>query len=89
MLLVTVDAIKNALTPDQKEGLIEKITSAIAEVQGENIRPMTWVRINEFQSGDWAIGGRRLSANDVLEVARGDLHWSLETLRGSQVEKTA
>lgn len=83
MLLVTVDAIKNALTPDQKELLIEKITSAIAEVQGENIRPATWVRINEFESGDWAIGGRRLSANDVLEMARGNASWPLETPTGS------
>ena len=83
MLLVTVDAIKNALTPDQKELLIEKITSAIAEVQGENIRPATWVRINEFESGDWAIGGRRLSANDVLEMARGNASWPLETRTGS------
>ena len=72
MLLVTVDAVKNALTPDQKELLIQRITSAIAEVEGENIRPVTWVRINEFESGDWAIGGRRLSANDVLEMARGN-----------------
>ncbi len=79
MLLVTVDAVKNALTPDQKERLIERITSAIAEVEGENIRPVTWVRINEFESGGWAIGGRRLSAYDVLEMARGHYPWPLET----------
>ncbi len=89
MLLVTVDAVKNALTPDQKELLIERITSAIAEVEGENIRPVTWVRINEFESGDWAIGGRRLSANDVLEMARGNPPWSLDVRTGSGIENTA
>ncbi len=89
MLLVTVDAVKNALTPDQKELLIERITSAIAEVEGENIRPVTWVRINEFESGDWAIGGRRLSANDVLEMARGNPPWSLDVRAGSGIENTA
>ena len=71
MLLVTVDALKNALTPDQKELLIDKITTAVIEVEGENIRPVTWVRINEFEGGDWAIGGQRLSAYDVLEMIRG------------------
>jgi len=71
MLLVTVDVLRNVLTPDQKGLLIEKITTALAEVQGENIRPVAWVRINEFEGGDWAIGGRRLSAHDVLEMDNG------------------
>ena len=70
MLLVTVDVIKNALTPDQKDVLIEKITNALVEAGGENIRPVCWVRINEFEGGDWAIGGQRLSAHDVLEIKR-------------------
>lgn len=71
MLLVTVDALKNSLTPDQKERLIEKITTALVEIGSEDTRPAAWVRINEFESGDWAIGGRRLSAHDVIEMTRG------------------
>jgi 4-oxalocrotonate tautomerase len=71
MLLVTIDVLKNALTPDQKEQLIGKVTSAMIEVEGENMRPVTWVRINEFDSGDWAIGGRHLSAADVHAMAKG------------------
>ena len=57
MLLVTVDVLRNALTPDQKELLIEKITTALVEVEGENIRPVTWVRIN----GGRGIGPRYIS----------------------------
>jgi 4-oxalocrotonate tautomerase len=68
---VTIDTIRNVLTPDQKEQLIEKITAAMIEVEGENMRSQTWVRINEFESGDWAIGGRRLSATDVHAMAKG------------------
>ncbi len=71
MLLVTVDALKNALTPDQKAVLIEKVTNALAEVEGEKSRPLIWVRINEFEGGDWAIGGQRLSAHHVIEMTRG------------------
>ncbi|MDH5501294.1 MAG: tautomerase family protein [Gammaproteobacteria bacterium] len=63
--------MKNVFTPQQKEQLIEKVTAAMIEVEGENMRPVTWVRINEFESGDWAIGGKRLAATDVHAMAKG------------------
>ncbi|MAY35160.1 MAG: 4-oxalocrotonate tautomerase [Spongiibacteraceae bacterium] len=72
MPLVTIDVIKNVFTPDQKEQLIEKVTNAMVEVEGENMRGVTWVRIQEFEGGDWAIGGRRLSASDVHAMAKGE-----------------
>lgn len=81
MLLVTVDALRNVLTPDQKELLIEKITTALVEVGGENTRPLAWVRINEFEGGDWAIGGQRLSAHDVIEMTRGNHPQQHETFK--------
>ena len=71
MPLVTIDVIKNVFTPQQKEKLIEKVTNAMVEVEGENMRPVTWVRIAEFEGGDWAIGGKRLSAADVQALAKG------------------
>ena len=71
MPLVTIDVIKNVFTPQQKEQLIEKVTAAMLEVEGENMRPVTWVRINEFESGDWAIGGQRLSTSAVQAMAKG------------------
>jgi 4-oxalocrotonate tautomerase len=71
MPLVTIDVIKGVFTPEQKKKLIEKVTDAMVEVEGENLRPVTWVRINEFESGDWAIGGQRLSAGDVQALALG------------------
>lgn len=36
MPLVTVDALKNSLTHDQKKPLVEKITSALVEIGSEN-----------------------------------------------------
>lgn len=41
------------------------------EVEGERMRQVTWVRIAEFQGGDWAIGGQRLGAADVIAMATG------------------
>ena len=69
MPLVTIDVIKDVFTPKQKEELIRKVTAAMIEVEGESMRPVTWVRIAEFEGGDWAIGGKRLSAADVHAMA--------------------
>mgnify|MGYP001231037124 FL=1 len=71
MPLVTIDVIKDVFTPKQKQQLIDKVTRAMIEVEGENMRAVTWVRIKEFESGDWAIGGRALSASDVQALAAG------------------
>lgn len=71
MPLVTIDVIKNVFTEDQKRQLIEKVTAAMIEVEGEGMRPVTWVRIAEFEGGDWAIGGKRLTAGDVRALAGG------------------
>ena len=40
-------------------------------VEGENMRPVTWVRINEVEEGDWAIGGKALRSSDVHALAAG------------------
>jgi 4-oxalocrotonate tautomerase len=71
MPLVTIDVIKDVFTPAQKKEIINKVTEAMVAVEGENMRPVTWVRINEFQGGDWAIGGKALRASDVHALAAG------------------
>ena len=65
MPLVTIDVIEDVFTAEQKRQLIAKVTEAMIEVEGEAMRPVTWVRIQEFQGGDWAIGGKALRAADV------------------------
>ena len=69
MPLVTIDVIKNVFSPSQKQDLIAKVTEAMIEVEGESMRPVTWVRINEIEQGDWAIGGKTLKAADVHAMA--------------------
>ena len=71
MPLVTIDLIEDVFTPAQKQELIAKVTEAMIAVEGENMRPVTWVRINEFHGGDWAIGGKPLRAADVHALATG------------------
>lgn len=69
MPMVTIDVIKDVFTPRQKQDLISKVTDAMVSVEGESLRGVTWVRINEFEGGDWAIGGKALEASDVHALA--------------------
>jgi 4-oxalocrotonate tautomerase len=61
--------IKDVFTPAQKGELIDRVTNAVVSVEGEKLRPVTWVRIKEVEQGDWAIGGTRLTSKDVHRMA--------------------
>lgn len=69
MPLVNIEVIKGVFTSEQKGELIDRVTEAMISVEGEAMRPVTWVRIREFEQGDWAIGGKRLAAADVHAMA--------------------
>ncbi len=69
MPLVTIDVIEDVFTPAQKRRLVEKVTEAVISVEGEALRSVTWVRVQEFKGGDWGIGGKPLAAADVLALA--------------------
>lgn len=71
MPLVTIDVIKDVFSKDQKEALIEGVTEAMIKVEGENMRPVTWVKIHEVENRDWAIGGKLLDAGAVHAMAEG------------------
>jgi 4-oxalocrotonate tautomerase len=71
MPLVTIDVIKDVFTPKQKQELIARVTDAMVSVEGEALRGVTWVRVQEVQQGDWGIGGKTLTAADVHALASG------------------
>jgi 4-oxalocrotonate tautomerase len=69
MPLVDIQLIRGVFTPEQKKRMIEKVTDAMISVEGEAMRPVTWVRVQEIESGEWAIGGNPLTAADVKKMA--------------------
>ncbi|WCL55199.1 tautomerase family protein [Gimibacter soli] len=71
MPLVTIDVIKDVFSPAQKRRMLENVTEAMIAIEGEAMRPVTWVRIQEVEQGDWAIGGQPLAARDVHALAKG------------------
>ena len=71
MPLVDIQLIKGVFTPEQKKTMITKVTDAMVAVEGEAMRPVTWVRVQEIESGEWAIGGNPLTASDVRAMKGG------------------
>ncbi len=71
MPLVTIEVIKDVFTARQKQDLVKKVTDAVVSVEGEALRSVTWVRVKEFEEGDWGIGGKTLTAADVRALAAG------------------
>lgn len=69
MPLVTVKLIEGVFTLPQKQEMIRKLSDTMVSIEGENLRPVTWVVIEEVKSGDWGIGGKPLSADAVKAMA--------------------
>ena len=71
MPLVDIEVIEGVFDDSQKAQMIEKVTNAMVEVEGENMRPVTWCVIREVASGDWGIAGNALTTADVHALAAG------------------
>jgi len=69
MPLAQIKGISGLLSQPQKEELIRKITDAIVSVEGEGLRPVTWVLLEEVPSGAWGVGGKALTTDDVRALA--------------------
>ena len=71
MPLIDIQIIEGVFTPEQKRRMIEKVTDAMVEIEGESMRAVTWVRVQELASGEWGIGGKPLTAADVKALQQG------------------
>jgi 4-oxalocrotonate tautomerase len=73
--LIQVRLIEEVFTPAQKKEIITKLTDAMVTIEGENMRPVTWVIIEDVRSGDWGIGGQAMTTEAVraLAAAREEL----------------
>ena len=69
MPLVDIELIEGVFDNAQKQEMIRKVTDAMVAVEGEAMRGVTWVRIQEIAGGEWAIGGKSLTAADVKGMA--------------------
>jgi len=71
MTLIQIKVMEGVFTAPQKRAMIERLTDAMVEVEGENMRSVTWVTVEEVKSGDWGIGGNALRTADVKALQAG------------------
>ena len=69
MPLINVKLIEGVFTPAQKKEMITGLTDAMVSIEGESMRPVTVVIIEEVRSGDWGFGGKAMTTEAVLEMA--------------------
>ena len=69
MPLINVKLIDGVFSPAQKKQIVERLTDAMVSIEGEAMRGVTWVIVEEVKSGDWAIGGKTLTTADVHALA--------------------
>ena len=71
MPLIHVTLIENVFSQVQKREMIQKLTDAMVSSEGEKLRSLTWVVIEEVKDGNLGISGKPLSSGDARELSGG------------------
>lgn len=71
MPLITVNLIENVFNAEEKAEMITRLTDTMVDIEGENMRSVTWVKIEEVPEGHWGIGGNALTAAMVHSMQKG------------------
>ena len=70
MPLAQLKGISGYLTAQEKKELITKVTDAILSVEGEGLRDVTWVIIEDIPPGQWGVGGQFPTADSLREISK-------------------
>jgi 4-oxalocrotonate tautomerase len=69
MPLLQVKVLEGVFSGKQQQQMIEKLTNTMVSIEGENMRELTLVVIEEVKSGAWGIGGKAFTTEDVKALA--------------------
>lgn len=70
MPLVQIKGISGYLSLQQKQEIISKVTDAIVSVEGEGLRQVTWVLIEDVASGEWGVGGQAVTTDAIRAMSQ-------------------
>ena len=68
MPFIDIKVIQGVFTPEEKRELVERVSETVIAVEGEALRPYTTTAITETPSGEWTVGGRTYTADEVKTV---------------------
>ena len=70
MPFASIKVIEGVFSDAEKQRLVENVSEAIIEVEGEPLRDKTVVIVEETRSGDWGVGGSALTTETVRGLRR-------------------
>lgn len=70
MPLIQIKGISGYLSLQQKQEMIAKVTDAVVSVEGEGLRPVTWVLIEDVASGEWGVGGQAVTTDMIRTMSQ-------------------
>lgn len=71
MPLIDVKLIEGVFDEADKKEIVTRLTDAMVAIEGEAMRSVTWVVIDEVKSGHWALGGQPLTTSEVRALRQG------------------
>lgn len=71
MPLINVKLIEGVFDEADKKEIVTRLTDAMVAIEGEAMRSVTWVVIDEVKSGHWALGGKPLTTAEVRGLRQG------------------
>lgn len=69
MPLVQIKGVGGYLSLEQKQAMIRKVTDAVLAIEGEGLRDVTWVIIEDVEPGAWGVGGEVVTAEGLRKLA--------------------
>ncbi len=69
MPLAQIKGISGFLSTEQKQEIIRRVTDTIVSVEGEGMRPVTWVIIEDVNSGEWGVAGEPVTTKMIRDMA--------------------
>ena len=69
MPLVQIKGVGAYLSMEQKQEMIRKLTDAVQSVEGEGLRPVTWVTIEDVEPGAWGVAAEAVTDEDLRQMA--------------------
>jgi 4-oxalocrotonate tautomerase len=73
MPVVSIKVLAGLFDSSQKAQIIKGVTDAIVAVEGERLRPLTWVLFEDVPEGEWGIGGNGVEVRHVKAVQDGSV----------------
>jgi hemoglobin len=87
MPLVDIELIEGVFNHNQKQRMIHDVTEAMVGVEGEALRGVTWVRVQEVASGAWAMGGKPMTA-EAVRAAQSEPDWPNSPANAKKAART-